>query len=365
LAESSVIERALPVFARSALATELLARYPSDIAALFGPLAAPTSVSASDRLRHQSHAGLLRNVGRTLLEGLGVWEVLAEHTRTFDDILTQALASVEPPAGLAVFAVGRLATCELDVVSDADLLFVRSTESPSEDSERTARSLVALLSGYTREGSVIAVDARLRPHGGEGELVVSSRRLARYFESEAEAWEVIAFAKLRYICGDAALVPEVTSALELLRQRYATEPTFAPQLRSVRKRLEAAAPKESYKNGPGGLYDIDFLLGLLEARAGLTSAGQQATVRLSRLRECGALSAQLEEAIRIALELYRRADHAVRIVEGRSLHWLPENDLRRAAVLTLLGEPELEDKLRTEMGVVRSIFNNVFDAASG
>jgi len=51
-------------------------------------------------------------------------------------------------------------------------------------------------------------------------------------------------------------------------------------------------------------------------------------------------------------------------VEGRSLRWLPENDLRHAAVLALLGEPELDEKLRWQMGAVRSIFDKFFDAAS-
>ncbi len=364
LAQTQLVERALPVFAGSALATEVLARYPSDIAALFGTPAAPPTDSAADALRRQAHAALLRNVGRTLLEGAEVWEVLAEHTRAFDDILGQALASLNPPAGLTVFAVGRMGTCELDVVSDSDLLFVRGASTPAEDCERAARSLVALLSGYTREGTVIAVDARLRPHGGEGELVVSSRRLARYFESEAEAWEAIAFAKLRYICGDAALVPEVTAALELLRQRHLAAPGFAAQLRSMRKHQEAASPEESFKNAPGGLYDIDFLLGLLEVRAGFASGGHQATHRLVRLREIGSLSAPHEDTLRNALELYRRTDHAVRVVEGRSLHWLPENDLRRAAVCALLDLPECDRMLREQMRLVRSTFEAVFDAAS-
>ncbi len=383
LAEASLIERALPVFAQSALATDILARHPADISALFGEIAKPADglvkadsvANAADQLRRSARAAMLRNAGRTLLEAAPVWEVLATHSAAFDVILQQAFANVDAPAGMAVFAVGRLATCELDVVSDANLLFVRAAESPAEDCERAARALVALLSGYTREGSAIAVDTRLRPHGGEGELVVSSRRLAQYFATEAEAWEVIAFAKLRRICGEPSLAAEVDAALGVLRSRHVghstlpaaetSAPSFASQLRAMRKRLEGVAQPESFKNGPGGLYDLDFLLGLLEAFSGLSSAGLQAPGRLSRLCRNGLLQPQQELALRGALELYRRADHAVRIVEGRSLRWLPENDLRHAAVLALLGAPELDEKLRHQMGVVRSIFDKVFDAASG
>ena len=386
LAEALLIERALPVFAQSALATDILARHPSDIAALFeeiagapgtaldAPIEAEAGANVADHLRRSARAAMLRNAGRTLLEGAPVWDVLAAHSAAFDSILQQAFASVDAPDGMAVYAVGRLGTCELDVVSDADLLFVRAAESPAEGCERAARALVALLSGYTREGSAISVDTRLRPHGGEGELVVSTRRLAQYFAAEAEAWEVIAFAKLRHICGEPSLGAEVEEALGLLRSRHVGEssspapeksaPAFATQLRAIRKRLEGVAQPESFKNGPGGLYDLDFLLGLLEAFCGLSSAGLQAPVRLSRLGRNGSLSPQQELTLRGALELYRRADHAVRIVEGRSLRWLPENDLRHAAVLALLGEPELDEKLRWQMGAVRSIFDKFFDAAS-
>ena len=137
-----------------------------------------------------------------------VWEILREYSRSFDLILRQALSAADAPEGFAVLAVGRLGTCELDVVSDADLVFLRSAECDSEEAERCAHSLVAMLSGYTREGSVIAVDTRIRPHGSEGELVVSSRQLAQYFESEAKAWEMLAFGKLRYIAGAERLADE-------------------------------------------------------------------------------------------------------------------------------------------------------------
>jgi glutamate-ammonia-ligase adenylyltransferase len=354
------VERALPVFAQSSLVTEILARHPNDIGALFNEHPGKQGGSISDRLRIAARRCILRNAGRSLLEEASVWEILGDYTRCFDAILQQALASADPPAGFAVFAVGRLGTCELDAVSDVDLVFLRTAECPSEASERCALTMVSLLSGYTREGSVTAVDTRLRPHGGEGELVTSLRQLSQYCESEAKAWEMLAFSKMRWIAGAAGLETHVSEALNGLRRRYAASPGFVPQLRAMRKRLEDSANAESFKTGPGGLYDLDFLLGLLEARASLSSAGRQMRERLSALIDLRHLSAEQGRVLLHAAELFRSADHAIRIVVGRSRRWLPEGEEARRAVERTTGVSALHDALHSEMGAVRSIFDSIF-----
>ena len=150
-----------------------------------------------------------------------MWEILREYSRNFDRILTQALDAAEAPEGFAVFATGRLGTCELDALSDADLVFLRSAECDAGRADRCALSLVAMLSGYTHEGSVIEVDTRLRPHGSDGELVASVRQLAQYFESEAKAWEALAFGKLRWMAGDERLASAAAERLTGLKERFA------------------------------------------------------------------------------------------------------------------------------------------------
>jgi glutamate-ammonia-ligase adenylyltransferase len=262
------IEGALPVFAQSALATNILARHPEDIVALFREpkaeeLKAEGGTSISDQLRIDWRRRILRLVGRTILEKRPVWEILRRHSQGFDLILQQALRAAEAPEGFAVMAVGRLGTCELDAVSDADLVFLRGAECASDEADRCVLSLVAMLSGYTREGSVIAVDTRIRPHGSEGELVVSSRQLAQYFESEAKSWEMLAFGKLRFIGGAERLAEEALESLRALQKRFIASPTLVPELRAMRKRIADSGGADNFKAGPGGLYDIDFLVGML------------------------------------------------------------------------------------------------------
>lgn len=364
------IEGALPVFAQSALATNILARHPEDIVALSrdsepaeseaGESQAGAGSSISDRLRIDWRRRILRLVGRTLLEKRPVWEILLEHSHGFDLILQQALSAAEAPEGFAVMAVGRLGTCELDAVSDADLVFLRAAECASDAAERGAHSLVAMLSGYTREGSVIAVDTRIRPHGSEGELVVSSRQLAQYFECEAKSWEMLAFGKLRFIAGAEVLAEEALESLRDLQKRFIAWPQLVPELRAMRKRIADSGGADNFKAGPGGLYDIDFLVGMLEARAGVLAAGKQLSTRLEALVDRELLLPEQGRDLLRAIDLFRRVDHANRVLEGRSRKWLPKGDPLRASLENIVECANLDGALRAEMRGVRAIFDLFF-----
>jgi glutamate-ammonia-ligase adenylyltransferase len=354
------IERALPAFEQSTLAMRILARHPEDVRALFGGEASRDESSISDRLRIESRHCVLRSVGRSLLEKTPIWEILAEHSLSFDAILQKALLAAEAPDGFAVFAAGRLGTCELDVVSDADLLFVRSADCDAETAERCARSLVAMLSGYTREGSVISVDTRLRPHGSAGELVSSTRQLAQYFETEAKAWEALAFSKLRLIAGTERLAESMTVAIRSLQMRFAAMPEFVAELVAMRKRLKATSGGDSFKTAIGGVYDLDFVVGLLEARSAVPATARQLKKRLHALIENELLTAEQGGTLLHAAELFRRVDHAIRVVEGCTRRWLPESDVSRATVETLVECSDLDGVLRAEMRNARDVFTSFF-----
>jgi len=309
------VARALPVFAHSAMATGVLAVHPEDIVALFRDSEELGERPISDQLRIQARRAMLRAAGRTLLEGASIWETMRSYTQSFERIITRALEASQPPEGFAVFALGRLGTCELDVGSDADLVFLHSGECSAERAGLCAQSIVEMLSGYTREGSAIEVDTRLRPHGSQGTLVVSLRNLEQYFESVAKPWEVLAFSKLRLIAGDEWLARETAFRISSLRRRFAASPQFPAELRSMRERIASSGPPENIKTGPGGLYDLDFCLGMLEAQGELETAGHSLPERLTALRRHELLGAPEAGARHRAAELYRQWEHAIRIVE--------------------------------------------------
>ena len=129
----------------------------------------------------------------------------------------------------------------------------------------------------------------------------------------------------------------------------------------MRKRLAESGGVDNFRTNPGGLYDLDFLLGMLEAQAMLPAAGKQLAQRLEALRERELLSAEQACNLLHAAELFRRVDHAIRVVEGRSRKWLPASDGSRASVETLVGTSGLAAVLRSEMHNVRTIFDFFFE----
>jgi glutamate-ammonia-ligase adenylyltransferase len=361
LANAALIERALPVLAASQLATEILARHPEDLGALFAGEPGCPEPATVEQLRIGSRRLALRTIGRTFVEPLTVFELLAAHTRGMEECVRRALESLAAPAGFAVLAVGRIGTCEADILSDADLLFVRSQGCDPEAAQRCAHELVTALSAYTREGAVLTVDTRIRPHGNAGELVSTIRQLESYFAGEAKGWELLAFSKLRWLAGDGQVAADAVASVGGLRDRCRASREFAAELLGVRRRLEESVPGESFKTGPGGLYDLDFLLGFLEARAGCSSAGRQQPERLASLVEEGLLTAGQGSRLIEIVQLFRRTDHALRVTEGRARHWLPAAEQLRGQVEALVGRPRLEDELRQAMAGTRSIFSAVFN----
>ena len=136
----------------------------------------------SDQLRIAARRCMLRLVGRTLLE---------EDAGVGDS--ARAFAELRPDTDGRRWTRRRrrraLRCWPWDVWGPANWMrspmrtwcFCAVRSAMPKRAERCALSLVAMLSGYTREGSVIAVDTRMRPHGSEGELVVSLRQLATVF----------------------------------------------------------------------------------------------------------------------------------------------------------------------------------------
>src|SRR5262249_49365331 len=153
-----------------------------------------------------------------------------------------AIAAAVAVAGaeerLAVLALGRLGTREFDLGSDADLLFIRDPQGDAPADGRAAERVVQALAAYTREGTVFPVDPRLRPHGQQGELVLTPAQLAAYFAGEAQPWEAISYTKLRLVAGAGRLGEQALQAVAQALPRFATRGDLAEQLREMRQRLE-------------------------------------------------------------------------------------------------------------------------------
>jgi glutamate-ammonia-ligase adenylyltransferase len=263
-----------------------------------------------------------------------------------------------------VLALGRLGSGEFDVLSDADVLFVGQEGSDRERLTKAASQMMQVLAAYTKEGMAFPVDARLRPHGGEGELLVTPSQLTRYCEQEAHAWEALTYTKLRFVAGNRGLGERAISATQGLFLRFSADPAFPGAVREMRSKLENAEPLgRSYKTSPGAIYDIDFLCSFLLVKHQVP--GKQGSLR-DRLWRCvayGGLDKADAAVLDHGAELLRTVDHVVRLVVGRAGKWLPASEQARSATERLTAQvlrrdftAGLEAELERTFRDVRSIY---------
>ena len=314
--------------------------------------------------RHFRHL-VFASGARDLREQRPVYSSFAQTTAAAEHAIAAAFQVADAPRGLAVLALGRLGTREFDLLSDADLIFVGSPVLERESLIRSAEQLMQALAAYTQEGLVFPVDARLRPRGSEGELVVTPAQLESYFETEAQPWEALTYTKLRFVVGDPELGRQASRSSEILFRRFASDADFAAAVREMRQKLQnASAPERSLRTSAGGLYDIDFLSSFLLVRHGLRPKTGSLRDRLWRCSGAGAFDKHAAATLDHAAELFRTVEHVLRLVTGRNGRWLPSAEHVRQAVETLAAQilhrdfsAGLEQELLQTFARVREIYD--------
>lgn len=392
------VERAMQLFQLSDFATSVLLNHPEEIATLdvletgssnrcTGSLldANSTEARATDPvlewttapetpyseklalLRQHFRRRVFTSVARDVVDSRPVFTSLEETTRAADEAIAAALAAVAAPAGFAVLAMGRLGTREFDLLSDADLVFVRDDSLSAEESRRAAERLMHALSAYTREGAVFAIDVRLRPRGTEGELVVTPAQLETYFRQEAAPWEALSFTKLRVVAGTTETGRAALECVHTLSARFARDASFAAAVREMRTRVEqSGGPELNLKTSPGGMYDLDFIAKFLAVRSSLGVQNANIRRRIEALVERDLLAADTGRELASAGELVRAAEHAIRVATGANRATLPLGEHARSATEALtaafLGSAPsggLETELRRAMARVREMYDHL------
>lgn len=273
---------------------------------------------------------------RDILYSRPAYESMHENTRIADAAIQCGLSVVGGDQILAVFALGRLGTDEFDVASDADLLFIRPQSANGDEARTTAEKLMHALAAYTKEGTIFAVDARLRPRGGEGELVVTPEELERYLVEEAKPWEALTYTKLRFVAGLKDVAGQVLPAVHTQIARLGSQPNFAQAATEMRTKQEKSNRfAMSFKLARGGFYDIDFLAAYLMLRK-TEIVAESTDLCLQRLHHAGVLDQATANELRDAARLYRTVDHAVRLVTGRARPELPAAEHARHSTEALV-----------------------------
>lgn len=386
------VQRALQLLQISDLVSDILVRHPEEVAALEdfaddsserlfpGVTAAKKNVQGQAggvsqdyllaQLRRSYRHRVFLNAASDVLQAHPVYDSLAENTASADEAIAAAHAIMRAPQELAVMALGRLGTRAFDHGSDADLIFVRDVSLPVEEAASAAAAIVHALAAYTNEGAVFSIDTRLRPRGGEGELVITPEQLQAYFAREAQPWEALSYTKLRHVAGSAGVAGSAQQAARAALPRFAADPGLIRELRAMRLRLEETTRELSFKISPGSIYDIDFIVSMLLVTNGMNGERGDLRESLNELASRGVLRSEHHEVLDRGAEVLRTLDHATRIVTGRPRKWLPAAErasevvYQVAAQMLRCGPAALRIQLPELMHAVRSIFDELLPAQS-
>jgi glutamate-ammonia-ligase adenylyltransferase len=261
--------------------------------------------------------------------------------------------------GLVVIAMGKLGGYELGYHSDLDLLFVYSGNGQAETSggsrgsvthheyfAKAVQRLLTLLTVQLREGYLYKTDARLRPSGNQGPLVVSLDMLREHHQKRAQLWERQALIKARPAAGDATrFAPLREEVLAPLVYERPLPPDAAAEIDRLRTRMERELARESAdqlnpKLGQGGLVDVEFTvqyLQLVHGREHPPVRTPQTLAAIEALLAEGCLTPSDAEALRQGYLFLRRVENRLRLIHASSLAQMPTQGRPLAQLARRLG----------------------------
>jgi glutamate-ammonia-ligase adenylyltransferase len=388
-ADPAVVESTLDVFEHSQYFADQLIRNPELVFELDpAPVSDSEPIRDAGEMRRYFGRAMLRIQGESILKQVPIFTTLERTSDLADTIVSAAyrLALEEamllnPPAGadygprdqMMIIALGRLGMREFDLASDADLCFVIPDRDSSEQVFWTnvAERMIDAISSYTGDGVIFTVDTRLRPNGGQGDLVQTESSYFDYFAKHAEAWEGISYMKSRAVAGNADKATEFLHALqEVDWRRYGQSGRSRKELAKMRSRLEREqGSRNPLKAGLGGYYDIDFALMYLRLKgAGIFYKVLNTPQRIDVIEKMGHLEREEADALRDSATFYRALDHGLRIWAGQAAGKLPASQMQLDVLTELvrrwtpahMNDQPLAAKLSQVRRRTREFFDRLF-----
>jgi glutamate-ammonia-ligase adenylyltransferase len=359
--------------------SEELAR-PVDKASLMGEAKALLANATSfthrlDRLRYLRQITLLRITYNDLSgtwEPLSVWAALSE----LADAIVESAAHVvwaemgrSEPLPVAVIALGKLGTGELNYSSDIDLMFIAADDADLETATKFCEKLTRSLEGRMGRGALYRVDLRLRPLGGAGPIVLRNEAAASYYQNYCEPWEVLAMIRSRTSAGDAALGEQFLGFLSTVVYRGARSDIFFEGLVSAKQRYEEEVRSRGesevdIKLGPGGIRDAEFIVQALQLVVGASEPevrGLGTVPAAQALAREGKLSQRGADTLCAAIVLLRQAEHRIQLRFGLQTHLLPCDPKEREVLASLMGTgswSRLDSEIRRYRMQVRELLES-------
>lgn len=331
-----------------------------------------------DRLRHLKQRTLLRIVWNDLgsvWEPDTVWQALSGLADGILELGSRAVwAEIsDGPLPVAVIALGKHGSSEVNYSSDLDLLFVAQDDADQAKCEKFCSRFGRAIDGKMGRGALYRVDLRLRPMGSSGPVYLGKTATLRYYESYCEPWEIQALIRARPCAGDEDVGLAFARALDRLVYKGPRSDIFLDGVISAKRRYEAEIrtrneAETNIKLGPGGIRDIEFIVQILQLTLGdahpsLKGAGVATAIDI--LSDLGFLTPRATDLLGSSYRFFRQVEHRIQLRQDRQLHILPENADERLALAKLAGFgtwAELSAELRRKRFLVRELLEEYVPA---
>jgi glutamate-ammonia-ligase adenylyltransferase len=224
---------------------------------------------------------------------------------------------------LTIIAVGKFGGREITYGADLDVLFIGSDS-------RAAQKLLSVVAQPTAEGNFPRVDARLRPEGEKGTLVIPTESYRHYYTTRAQLWELQALTRARPVIG-----PSQTEFMEVAQAAWhsgAQQPDLFSRiddmLQRIRRERSTGPDFANFKTGTGGIIEAEFLVQGLQMRTDVWQPNWiEAVDALAGAEEFNAGEAT---ALKSAYDLLRRCESILRRHDNIGISTLPaEAELSR------------------------------------
>jgi glutamate-ammonia-ligase adenylyltransferase len=297
-------------------------------------------------------------------------------------------AGIQHPCHFCVIGMGKLGGYELNFSSDIDLMYVYTSYqgktsgvmrdgrlqqqiSNHEYFVALARRLTNVIGGKGPEGQAFRVDLRLRPDGTQGQLALSLLSYEAYYARLGQTWEKMALIKARPVAGDRLLGEELIRLIHPFVYQRHLDPEGLRQLQEMKRQMDAqiadkVQSRTNVKLGLGGIREIEFFIQILQLLFGgrYPVLQERHSLRaLTKLRQVGLITANVEQTLRHAYEYLRRLEHRLQMEQGAQTHTLPRNATQQLRLARQWGcstwEAFYQDYLeRTE--AVHALFTTAF-----
>ncbi|MBA3510926.1 bifunctional [glutamine synthetase] adenylyltransferase/[glutamine synthetase]-adenylyl-L-tyrosine phosphorylase [Sphingomonas sp.] len=284
------------------------------------------------------------------------------------------------PAGIAVIALGKLGSCELNYSSDVDLLLLfdprrlprRERDDAGEAAVRIARRMIEILQKRTADGYVARVDLRLRPSPEVTPIALPVNAAISHYESSALPWERAAFIRARAAAGDQGLGRHFLDSIEPFVWRRSLDFGVIDDIRQISARIRdhfaqggRLGPGYDLKRGRGGIREVEFFTQIQQ----MIHGGRDPSVRvpatldaLEALAAAGRLDGSDVTALADAYRLLRTVEHRVQMIEDAQTHKIPADAEALDGVAGLHGLTkggDLLDLLRPHVERAESLFDGL------